>query len=55
LRSSIICEAETNRATKPLLEAFNQRANGPSREIDLPELRPLPEKPYQFATWKTAR
>lgn len=56
-------EGEANRAIKPLLEALNQREMahlGKSRralfeEIDLPELRPLPEKPYQFATWKTAR
>lgn len=56
-------EGEANRAIKPLLEALNQREMahlGKSRralfeETDLPELRPLPEKPYQFATWKTAR
>ena len=24
-------------------------------ELDRPALRPLPEKPYQFAIWKTAR
>lgn len=55
--------AEANRAVRPLLEALNQKEMphlGKSRrqlfeEIDLPELRPLPEQPYQFATWKTAR
>jgi hypothetical protein len=24
-------------------------------EVNLSELRPLPEQPFQFATWKTAR
>jgi transposase len=24
-------------------------------ELDQPELRPLPEKPYEFAAWKTAK
>jgi len=56
-------EGQANRAMKPLLDALNQREMahlGKSRralfeDIDLPELRPLPEKPYQFATWKTAR
>jgi transposase len=56
-------EAEANRAIKPLLQALNQREMahlGKSRhqlfeEVDLPELRPLPETPYQFATWKSAR
>ena len=48
---------------KPLLEALNHREMthlGKSRrqlfeERDQPELRPLPETSYQFATWKTAR
>ncbi len=56
-------EAEANRAVKPLLEGLNNRPMahvGKSRrqlfeELDQPELRPLPEKPYQFATWKTAK
>jgi len=55
-------EAEAGRAIKPLLDGLNNRTMvhlGKSRrqlfeEQDQPELRPLPEKPYQFATWKTA-
>jgi transposase len=55
--------AEANRAFKPLLEALNNRPMthlGKSRrqlfeELDQPNLRLLPEKPYQFALWKTAR
>ena len=47
----------------PLLEALNDRqmvTPGKSRrqffeELDQPALRPLPEQPYEFATWKTAR
>jgi len=35
-----------------------QRAGRSRREefesIDLPNLRPLPEKPYEYAEWKTA-
>jgi transposase len=54
---------EANRAIQPLVEALNQKIMihlGKSRrqlfeEVDQPNLRPLPEKPYQFATWKTAR
>jgi transposase len=56
-------DAEANRAIKPLLDGLNNRLMahlGKSRrqlfeELDLPELRPLPETPYQFATWKTAK
>lgn len=56
-------EAEANRAFKPLLEALNNRPMlhlGKSRrqmfeELEQPALRPLPEKPYQFAFWKTAK
>ncbi len=56
-------EAEANRAFKPLLEALNNRPMlqfGKSRrqlfeELDQPALRPLPERPYQFAFWKTAK
>ncbi len=56
-------EAEANRAINPLLDELNNRPmvnNGKSRrqffeELDQPELRPLPEKPYEFAIWKTAR
>ena len=55
-------EAEAGRAIRPLLEELNERTMahlGKSRrqlfeELDRPELRPLPEKPYEFATWKTA-
>lgn len=55
--------AEANRAILSLVEKLNQKEMvhlGKSRrqlfeEVDQPELRPLPEKPYQFATWKTAR
>jgi len=54
---------EANRAIQELVEALNTKTMlhmGKSRrqlfeEIDQPELRPLPEKPYQFATWKTAK
>jgi len=56
-------EAEVNRAIKPLLDGLNNRLMthlNKSRcqlfeELDQPELRPLPEKPYEFATWKTAK
>jgi transposase len=56
-------ETEANQAVKPLLEALNNRKMehlGKSRrelfeELDLPAMRPLPERPYQFATWKKAR
>jgi len=55
-------EAEANQAIRPLLEALNNRIMahlGKSRrqifeELDQPELRPLPEKAYEFAIWKTA-
>ena len=55
--------AEANHALKELLEALNNRIMahlGKSRrqlfeELDQPNLRPLPEKPYEFALWKTAR
>ena len=55
--------AEANRAIAPLLQAFNQREMaqmGKSRqqlfeELDQPALRPLPERPYEFAVWKNAR
>jgi transposase len=56
-------ETEANRAIKPRLEGLNNRPMvhlGKSRlqlfeELDQPELRPLPEKPYEFAVWKTAK
>lgn len=54
---------EANRAIVPLLEMLNQREMlhlGKSRqqlfeELDRPALRPLPEKPYEFAIWKNAK
>jgi transposase len=56
-------ETEADRAIKPLLEALNNRPMthiGKSRrqvfeELDQPELRPLPHKPYEFAIWKSAK
>ena len=55
--------AEANRAIREKLDEFNNKrmlAVGRTRrqefeEIDLPNLRPLPEKPYEYAIWKTAR
>ena len=52
-----------NQAMRPLLLALNERKMdhlGKSRrelfeELDQPALRPLPEHPYEFALWKTAR
>lgn len=54
---------EANRAVQKQVEELNQKIMnqyGKSRrqlfeEIDLPELRPLPDQPYQFALWKTAK
>lgn len=54
---------EANRAIVPLLQALNEREmehRGKSRralfeELDQPELRPLPERPYEFAVWKDAK
>jgi transposase len=54
---------EANRAIAPLLQTFNQREMaqmGKSRqqlfeELDQPALRPLPERPYEFAVWKNVR
>lgn len=54
---------EANRAIAPLLQALNQREMahlGKSRqalfeELDQPALRPLPVRPYEFATWKDAK
>jgi transposase len=53
---------EVNVAIKELLEQLNNKVMksvGRSRrqefeEIDQPNLRPLPEKPYEYAEWKTA-
>jgi transposase len=55
--------SEANRAIREKLDEFNNKmmlAVGRTRrqefeEIDLPNLRPLPEKPYEFAIRKTAR
>jgi transposase len=54
---------EMNRAVQKQVEALNNKVMahlGKSRrqvyeEVDLPALRPLPEKPYQFALWKMAK
>ena len=54
---------EANRAIAPLLQALNQKEMqhlGKSRkqlfeELDQPALRPLPERPYEYAAWKTAK
>jgi transposase len=54
---------EANRAIVPLLQALNEREMqhlGKSRkqlfeDLDCPALRPLPERPYEFAVWKTAK
>lgn len=55
--------ADLNQAMRPLLKALNERTMqhlGKSRqelfvELDQPALQPLPEKPYEFAEWKTVR
>lgn len=54
---------DMNRAIEKQVEALNGKViaqYGKSRRqlfeaIDQPELRPLPEKPYEFALWKTAK
>ncbi|MCL4561944.1 MAG: IS21 family transposase [Chloroflexi bacterium] len=54
---------EANRAIAPLVQALNQKEMqhlGKSRkelfaELDQPALRPLPERPYEYAIWKTAK
>lgn len=54
---------EASRAIVPRLAALNQREMvhlGKSRqalyeELDRPALRPLPERPYEFAIWKNAK
>ena len=54
---------EANHAILPLLQALNEREmehQGKSRkqlfeEMDRPELRPLTERPYEFAVWKDAK
>ena len=55
--------ADLNQVMQPLLKALNERTMqhlGKSRqelftELDQPALQPLPEKPYEFAEWKTVR
>ena len=54
---------DANRAIAPLVQALNQREMshlGKSRkqlfeELDQPALHPLPDRPYEFATWKNAK
>ena len=54
---------DANRAIAPLLQALNEREMshlGKSRrelfeELDQPALNLLPERPYEFATWKNAK
>ena len=56
-------ETEANRAIKPLLEVLNNRplthVNKSRRQVfedlDQPELRPLPQKPFEYADWKSAK
>lgn len=55
--------AAANQAIQQQVKLLNEKIMphvGKSRrqlfeEVDQPALRPLPEKPYQFALWKTAR
>jgi len=55
--------ADLNQAIRELLDELNPRRMehlGRSRrelfeELDQPALKPLPEQPYEFATWKKAR
>lgn len=55
--------AELNQAIRELLEELNTRPmehlersrRELFEELDRPALKPLPERPYQFATWKKAR
>ena len=62
-KRSFFSIGEANRAIAPLIQALNQREMahlGKSRkqlfeELDQPALRPLPERPYEFATWKNAK
>jgi len=54
---------ELNRAIRKLLEDLNHRnmehleksRRELFEELDLPALRPLPERPYEYAFWKAAR
>lgn len=55
--------AELNRAMRKLLDDLNQRPmqhleksrSELFEELDKPALRPLPERPYEYAAWKAAR
>lgn len=55
--------AELNQAIRELLEELNSRPmehlersrRELFEELDQPALKPLPERPYEFATWKKAR
>jgi transposase len=61
--SQFFSVAAANRSIRPLLATLNQKEMahlGKSRrqlfeELDLPNLLPLPEHPYEFAQWKIAR
>lgn len=56
-------ETDANRAARLKADELNDRLMahlGKSRhqlflELDLPELRPLPDKPFEYAVWKTAK
>lgn len=62
-KRSFFSIGEANRAIAPLVQALNEREMahlGKSRrqlfeELDQPALRPLPEVPYEYATWKNAK
>jgi len=55
--------AELNQAIRELLQELNDRPmahlecsrRALFQELDQPALRPLPERPYEFAVWKKAR
>lgn len=55
--------ADLNQAVRELLEELNTRPmqhlersrRALFEELDQPALKPLPERPYEFATWKKAR
>ena len=43
------------RSTSKIMAHLGKSRRQLFEELDQPELRPLPEKPYEFAIWKTAR
>ncbi|MFO8991829.1 hypothetical protein SC763_14390 [Legionella pneumophila serogroup 1] len=55
--------SDINEAIRPLLHAYNERAFSELEgtrlsqylELDKPELKPLPPRPYSYAEWKRAR